>query len=113
VIRDEIETHSKEASVRWTLLTPADVKITSENTAELTKDGKKLILYVQEPTIVTIKTWSTVSSNSYDADNTGTTLIGFEINIPAYSKIDIVVNMIPGDADTTEKVKMRPLKEWS
>lgn len=112
VIQDEIETHSNEANVRWTLLTPAEVKITSENTAELTKDGKKLILYVHVPTSVTIRTWSTISSNSYDADNTGTTLVGFEINVPAYSKIDIVVNMIPADAYTAREVKIRPLKEW-
>ncbi|MEI8328251.1 MAG: heparinase II/III family protein [Candidatus Taylorbacteria bacterium] len=112
VIRDEIETHSKEVSVRWTLLTPADVKIISKNTAELTKDGKKLILYVKEPVSITMKTWSTVSPNSYDADNSGTTLVGFEVNIPADSKIDIVVNMIPGDTDTAEEVKIQPLKEW-
>ena len=62
---------------------------------------------------MTIKTWSTVSPNSYDADNSGTTLVGFEVNVPTDSKIDIVVNLIPGDADTAEEVKMQPLKEWS
>ena len=112
VIRDEIETHSRETCVRWTLLTPAEVKIISENTAELTKDGKRLILRVQEPTNVTMKTWSTVSPNSYDADNSGTTLVGFEVNVPADSKIDIVVSMVPEDVNALREVKIRPLKEW-
>ena len=112
VIRDEIETHSKEVCVRWTLLTPADVKIISKNTAELTKDGKKLILYVKEPVSITMKTWSTVSPNSYDTDNGGTTLVGFEVNVTADSKIDIVVSMIPGDVNTLGEVKIQPLKEW-
>src|SRR3984893_12558222 len=57
VVRDEIETLPQETNIRWTLLTPATVKIIDKNKAELAKDGKKLILQVQEPAIVKMKTW--------------------------------------------------------
>jgi hypothetical protein len=60
VVRDEIETLPDETTVRWTMLTPANVKITGSNTAELTKNGKKLTLQVQEPATVTMKTWSPI-----------------------------------------------------
>jgi hypothetical protein len=69
VVRDELETLPSETTLRWTMLTPADVKITGPNTAELTKDGKKLLLKVQEPATVSMKTWSTDPPNDYDAPN--------------------------------------------
>ncbi|MEJ7828515.1 MAG: heparinase II/III family protein, partial [Segetibacter sp.] len=67
VVRDEIETMPKETTVRWTMLTPADVKITGKNKAELTQNGKRLILQVQEPANITMKTWSTDPPHDYDA----------------------------------------------
>ncbi len=72
VVRDEIQALDTPTTIRWTLLTPASVKITGENTAALTKDGKKLFLRVQSPAKITMKTWSTDPPNSYDAPNPGT-----------------------------------------
>jgi hypothetical protein len=111
LVRDEIETTSGETTIRWTMLTPADVKITGKNTAELTKNGKKLLLQVQEPAVVTMKTWSTNSPNSYDAPNPGTTLVGFEVKLPANSKAAITVNLVPGNAMKVNK-KTEPLSKW-
>jgi hypothetical protein len=112
VVRDEVETLDKETTIRWTLLTPADVTITSKNEAELTKNGKKLLLRVQEPANITMKTWSTVPPNSYDAANPGTALVGFEVTIPANSKVNLVVSLIPQGAQKIAKKNIQPLEKW-
>jgi hypothetical protein len=112
VVRDEIETLPDETTIRWTLLTAADVKITGKNEAELTKNGKKLLLRVQEPANITMKIWSTVPPNSYDAANPGTALIGFEVNIPGNTKTNIVVSLIPQGAEKRADKKIEPLQKW-
>lgn len=83
VVRDELETGPAPATVRWTMLTPATVRLTGSNRAELTKNGQTLLLEVPEPAMITLKTWSTDPPNSYDAPNPGTTLVGFETSLPA------------------------------
>ncbi len=114
VIRDEIETLPEETTIRWTMLTPAAVKITGGNKAELTKDGKKLILHVQEPANVTVKTWSTDPPRDYDAPNPGTALVGFEVKLPAGAKNALVVELIPQQSGDGKTGKMMPsLKNWN
>jgi len=94
-VRDVIESSSGETIVRWTLLTPADVKITGKNTAELTKNGKKLILDVRADGDFEMKTWSTDPPKDYDAPNPGTAMVGFEMKIPANTKKSFRVFLIP------------------
>lgn len=113
VVRDEIETLPDQTTLRWTMLTPADVKITGTNQAELTKGGKKLILQVQEPATVTMKTWSTDPPHDYDAPNPGTTLVGFEVTLPANSKTAITVALVPEKAEKKANQKIQPLEKWS
>lgn len=113
VVRDEIEARDTITTIRWTLLTPADVKITGANEVELTKDGKKLYLQVESPVKVTMKTWSTDPPNSYDAPNPGTTLTGFEVTVPAKSKIALTVSLVPEKARGKTKKKIAALKEWN
>jgi hypothetical protein len=113
VVRDEIETLPSETTLRWTMLTPADVKITGANTAELTKNGKKLILQVQEPATVTIKTWSTDPPRDYDAPNPGTTLVGFEVTLPSNAKSAISVALIPEGSEKSAGKKVEALGSWS
>jgi len=113
VVRDELETLPEATTVRWTMLTPADVKITGNNTAELTKDGKKLTLQVQSPANVTMKTWSTDPPNSYDAPNPGTTMVGFEVTLPANSKNTLTVALVPASAKNKEIKNVQPLEKWT
>ena len=91
MIRDEIEATDKEAVVKWSLLTSANVALIGKNTAEFTKNGKKLIMKVTAPAGAVIKTWNTVPLHNYDAPNPGTKLVGFEITVPPNSKTDLVV----------------------
>ena len=98
VVRDELKTGAKAATIRWNMLTKADVKITGSNTAELTKDGKKLTLKVQSGSAVQMKTWSTEPTNDYDAPNPGTVLVGFECDLPANTSETFQVLLVPASA---------------
>ena len=113
VVRDEIETLGNETTIRWTMLTPADVNISGNDKAELTKDGKKLVMKVQSPLKVDMKTWSTDPPNSYDAPNPGTTLVGFEMRVPANTKIDFNVLLIPENAMAKATRKVQSLAAWN
>lgn len=112
VIRDEIQPLSNETTLRWTMLTPAEVKITGDNKIELTKDGKKLLLQVRSPVKVTMKTWSTDPPNSYDAPNPGTTLVGFEAVLPANKSAEFNVELVPVAAASKVRKPVQALQQW-
>ena len=95
------------------MLTPATVSITGSNKAELTKNGKKLILHVQEPATVNMKTWSTEPVHDYDAANPGTTLVGFEVKVPANTKMSLTVLLIPESSAGVTMPKVQPLQQWA
>jgi hypothetical protein len=111
-VRDEIETRDSEAVVRWNLVTSAEVTITGSNSAVLLKNGKKLFLKVTEPANVTMKTWSTVPPNSYDALNQGTIMTGFEAVIPANSKATLSVQLIPENVQENSTVSALKISDW-
>ncbi|MDR2036568.1 MAG: heparinase II/III-family protein [Bacteroidales bacterium] len=111
VVRDEIKTLGNETTIRWTMLTTADVKITGKNSMELKKDGKKLKLEVSEPSKVTMRIWSTQSPNDFDSPNPGTALIGFEVNIPANAEAILSVKLVPQSAKKAGN-KIPALEQW-
>ena len=80
---------------------------------ELTKDGKILMLEVDGPQNIVMKTWSTDPPNSYDAPNPGTTLVGFEVSLPASSKTAFNVKLIPTSAGKIGNKKIKTLDEWN
>jgi len=114
VVRDEIKAADTAAVIRWTLLTPAEVKITGGHRAELASGGKKLILQVDGPKDIIMKTWPTdPPPQSYDAPNPGTIRVGFELTVPAGSDMAITVSLIPEKAASTAKKKIiGPLATW-
>ncbi len=113
VVRDELQTLPQQTTIRWTMLTPAAVKITGKNTAELTKDGKVLILEVKEPGNIIMKTWSTDPPHDYDAPNPGTTLVGFELQQPGNTKTALTVTLTPMGTVIKTPLKKQPLQNWS
>jgi hypothetical protein len=112
-VRDEIETLTSETVIRWNLLTSARVNITGKNTAILTKNGKTLTIKVQEPASVTMKTWSTVPTHSYDAANPGTIMVGFETIVPANSKTSLTVLLLPEGTAENSSFTAKKLADWS
>ncbi|TAE27117.1 MAG: heparinase [Cytophagales bacterium] len=112
LVRDEVEASAQPATVRWTMLTPASVKIVGPNKVELTKDGKTLIMQVDEPAQLTLKTWPTDPVYDYDAANPGTTLVGFETVVPAQTKTALTVRLIPAKAVGTKMPSVKALDQW-
>ena len=111
VVRDELETLPSATTVRWTMLTSAMVTVNG-NKAELTKDGKKLTLLVQEPATIVLKTWPTDPPHEYDAPNPGTTRVGFDVTVPANSKTALTVLLIPEKAEKNVASKVQSLDQW-
>ena len=113
VVRDELETGAQPATIRWTLLTPAEARISGKNTIELSKNGKKLTIWVQQPASITMKTWSTDPPNGYDAANPGTMLTGFEVTVPANSRAVLSVALVPESIAPDAVPYTLPLLNWN
>jgi hypothetical protein len=111
-IRDEIELR-KASSIRWNMLTDADVLIVDNRTAELRKKGKKLILRVEEPADAVLTTWSTAPPQAFDAPNPGTVFIGFESHRKMGENVSFSVLLVPQDtARVINKMAIPLLSEW-
>jgi hypothetical protein len=111
VVRDELLAPNKPVTVRWTMLTSATPKL-GKNSISLTKDGKTLNLKVNAGTKVTMKTWSTTPTTTYDAPNPGTTLVGFEMQLKANQKQAIQVLLVPGSVDAKLAKFEKTLDKW-
>lgn len=112
MIRDEVSApFDKPAKIRWTMLTPAEVKSIGKNRIVLQKDGKEFSIKIVTKYPVKIKTWDTRSENSYDADNTGTVRVGFESSVRAGENAYFTVFLLPSGASYDSK-KNVPLDQW-
>lgn len=109
LVRDEIKASDHATTIRWTLLTPAEVTLSGKNTVELSQNGKKMYLHFEAGQDFTLKTWPTDPPNDYDAPNPGTTLVGLETSVPKDKEIAISVVF---SADPTTKPASRPLAKW-
>jgi hypothetical protein len=112
VVRDELKTLDKPTTIRWTMLTGADVTITGKNTAVLKKNGKQLTLQIDQPKNAVFKTWSSEPTTTYDAPNPGTSFVGFEIVVPANHSENFVIKLIPQGAEEKAKTKIGSLDDW-
>lgn len=112
LVQDELTTGDTLTTVRWTMLTPANVTITGKNSATLEKDGRKLFLRVESPSRILMKTWSTDPPQPYDAPNPGTTLVGFEVQLPPATKETLRVMLIPEGSQKHVKRKAVKLDAW-
>lgn len=109
VVRDEIKAPARDIRVRWTLLTPATVRIVDRETVELSRNGKKIYMIFNTGAGFELKTWTTDPPNDYDAPNPGTTLVGLETTIPSGrdQAIDVVFSASP-----KKKPAIEPLAKW-
>ncbi len=112
VVKDEMVLLKDDTKVRWSMLTSADVKIISKNSAELSQRGKKLILEIKEPADVILKTWTTQPPHEYDEANPGTTLVGFETELKSKTSVTFTVVLIPQQGNDKSIIKLPPLGEW-
>jgi len=113
VIRDELTTLDRPTTIRWTMLTAADVSITGKRTASLRKDGKRLTLQIDYPADGILKTWSTEPTTTYDAPNPGTTFVGFEIVVPPNHAETFVIKLVPQGTEEKAKTEIVSLSQWN
>ena len=111
VIRDEVVAANKPTTIRWTMMTSA-TPVLGKNSITLNKEGHTLVLQVNTPANVIMKTWSTEPTTSYDAPNPGKTLIGFEMKLKPNQKQTIQVLLIPGSTGKQNMKFVKPLSNW-
>ncbi len=92
-IEDLVTSLDKNITIRWNLLTKATPVIINYNTIQLTQEGKRLQIKLTEIEGAKAYINSTISPNDYDASNTGTTFVGFDISIPANTTRKFIVNI--------------------
>ena len=111
-VQDEITTLARPATVRWAMVTFADVRIEGPGRATLSQDGKRLSLRVLEPAGATLRIYPTdPPPAATDARNEGSRMIGFEFTAPAAVAQRIVVQLVPASAAGGE-APVRPLAQW-
>ncbi|MGG7664231.1 heparinase II/III domain-containing protein [Dyadobacter sp. BHUBP1] len=108
VVRDEIECGPKETTMRWNMLTSADVRIVDGKTVELSQNGKKMFLIFDTQTPISIKTWPTTPQHDYDAPNPGTTFVGFEAKLGANTRHSFSSYL----SESRDVAPTKPLADW-
>lgn len=111
LIRDEVETGDQDITLRWSMVTPAAIKVLNAHTIELSSQGKKCYLSIETAGRIDIRQWSTTPLTDYDAPNSGTTIIGFTIKLPANSSRAISVFLSPENV-SGGKYAALPLAMW-
>jgi len=111
VIRDELVAVNKPTTVRWTMMTSATPEA-GKDRITLHKEGHQLVVQVNNPANVPMRTWSADPTTNFDAPNPGKILIGFEFELQPDQKQTVEVLLIPG-AVNEEKVKFnKSLDKW-
>jgi len=112
LVQDEIAALNKLATVRWAMVTRADVTIDGLGQATLRRDGKTLTFRVVEPAGAGLKIYPTdPPPSANDARNQGTRLLGFEVAVTARQTHRIVVQLAPREASAQLPV-VQPLADW-
>jgi hypothetical protein len=111
VIRDEIETKDKETTLRWTMVTTAEIETSNGASATLKLNGKTLYMKVNSTIPVEIKTWQPVSKIAYDAPNPDIQIVGFEIKIPKNTKQNFDVLLMPS-TNYSSVISVPALSDW-
>ncbi len=111
-VRDELQTGDSTCVISWAMLTPAKIIAIDGHQAQLESKGQKLHISVAGIPGVKMQTWRTDPPHSYDAVNPGTTLIGFEITVPARTKIEYNVILVPGEGIAIKRSDLKGLDQW-
>jgi hypothetical protein len=113
-VQDEFKALAKPATVRWAMVTHADVKVDGAGRATLAQAGKTLALRVLEPANAAVKIYPTdPPPTSLDARNPGTRMVGFEVQVPAGAAQRVVVQLVPASAGAAAGASpIVPLAQW-
>ena len=113
MIQDEFEAASQSATVRWAMVTAADVSIESNKSAVLTKEGKTMYFTVLTDEDIQLRTYSTEPKADYDAPNRGTRLIGFEVSLSSGQAARTVVLISSSRTNAKSSIDLKSVLKWS
>lgn len=113
LIQDEFKATNQPATVRWAMVTPAEVSIQSSKSALLKKAGKTMHLNVLTDKEIQLRTYSTEPKADYDAPNPGTRLIGFEVSLSSGQAVRLGVLLSPSQEFAEDSINLRPVLQWS
>ena len=113
VIQDEFKATDRAATVRWAMVTPAEVSIQSDKSALLKQKGKIMRLTVLTDEKIQLKTYSTEPKEDYDAPNRGTQMIGFEVSLSSGQAARTAVLMTPPSVSAKDSIDLPSVLQWS
>lgn len=113
LLQDEVTASKSKATVRWAMVTPADVEEVTERHVLLKREGKTMHLRLHGDIKAQWTTYSTEPKADYDAPNPGTRLVGFTYDLKPGQTARYAVTLshdrdIPLAAQT-----LIPLLSWS
>lgn len=112
LIQDEIEALDRGTTVRWGMVTRAEVKRLGGGAALLTRSGQRLTLRVLAPAGVKLEIYETARPPApYDHPNRGTRMIGFKVQLAASARQRLTVCLTPGTVKVNES-EVRPFTDW-
>lgn len=112
LVHDEFSAPDRLVTVRWAMLTRAEVTIDGPGRATLAQEGRKLRFRVLEPAAAKLKIYPTdPPPAATDARNPGTRLLGFEVSLPARQLQRLVVHLAPENTPPST-LAIEPLAAW-
>jgi hypothetical protein len=113
LVQDELEAE-RGGTVRWAMLTRAEVIVEGPGRAALKLDGRSLSLRVLEPAGAQLRVYATdPPPGPNDAANPGTRIVGFEVRSTPGTPQRLVVHLVPGSvATSTGAPAVSPLSAW-
>ena len=113
VIQDELTAPDHPTSVRWAMVTSAEVELRSDRTALLKQKGKTLGLAVVGDIEMRWTTFSTEPKADYDASNPGTRMVGFAFELTPGRIVRYAVTLSPSGTARPSLETLKPLRAWS
>ena len=111
LVQDELVTPNRKTTVRWGMVTRAEVDIRSSKRALLEKGGESISVRVLSPESAELEIYDTANPpREYDASNEGTRMIGFQLTLPPDSESTLSVQLKPEEEIETQEPL--PLSEW-
>lgn len=113
LVQDELRALDAETSIRWGMLTRAQVEIRSPDTAVLRDGDRTLSLRVLAPAGAKLRIVDTATPPAdFDAANPGTRMIAFDVSLEAGAEQRIAVQLVAGSEMPTG-APLRPLADWA
>lgn len=112
LIQDEITVPGQPTTVRWGMVTRANIRVDTPRAATLELFNRRISLNVLSPADARLEVIPTnTPGNEYDAPNPGTRMIAFSVNLPASAKQTIVVLVRTGTLAGVDP-EIRQLADW-